>query len=552
MKLLLILLLILPLSLSAAVVAGQVVDADTQMGVDNILVFIQRTYPNAWENIYFVSETDEAGSFTIDNATPGTYRLYTGFSDSYFTGYYDNLIQLENDTTINNILIPVEAVLTSFGSISGQLDLNDIPDDTTFFMMTLRQFVAPDNMEITHGLIELDENFTYSYENLNAGTYKLGIMFYGQFNGEIWYGGFDNMEDSPYIEITPENPTFPDMDFTFMHPDLESGYLIVDELIIDGGWDDQIDYGETIEFSLRLKNIGNDLEPGSEISIINYYPQIEFANPNEELGFVASDQYIEIGPYPLTVSTDIDDNFEFGLNYVFNGGIVYHQHLLEFVAYKPVIDVSNFNITSNSGVLESNAINSIQVYLENIGGADLQYPIVNVTSDDEQVILTDDYMTNYYVIPSGFNNLDFYFDFQIEELAYNDSLYEFTLNISNLDVDFEQEVSFVIEASATTSIAENVVNSRIELIGNYPNPFNPQTEIRFNLDSVNGASLEIYNIIGQRVKQFDSSQFIRGQNNYSISWNGKNDSGKSVPSGVYFYKLRKGSYIKTRKMVLLK
>ena len=95
---------------------------------------------------------------------------------------------------------------------------------------------------------------------------------------------------------------------------------------------------------------------------------------------------------------------------------------------------------------------------------------------------------------------------------------------------------------------------------NYPNPFNPSTTISFsvtqNSDFVN---LEIYNLKGQKIKDISPSlchpEFIegRGNNQYSISWDGTDENNQPVSSGIYFYKLRiDGKDIKTKKMILLK
>ena len=86
---------------------------------------------------------------------------------------------------------------------------------------------------------------------------------------------------------------------------------------------------------------------------------------------------------------------------------------------------------------------------------------------------------------------------------------------------------------------------------NYPNPFNPTTTISFSIiESYENIELVIYNLEGQKVKQLISEQLSAGQ--HSVVWNGKDDNGKSVSSGIYFYKLQAGDYQKVKKMVLLK
>ncbi|MDZ4182911.1 MAG: C25 family cysteine peptidase, partial [Candidatus Cloacimonadaceae bacterium] len=97
---------------------------------------------------------------------------------------------------------------------------------------------------------------------------------------------------------------------------------------------------------------------------------------------------------------------------------------------------------------------------------------------------------------------------------------------------------------------DNVIPKPFELLQNYPNPFNPTTTIAFNATASGNAKLLIYNIKGQVVKTLLDSEVPRG--NHSIVWNGLDDSGKAVGSGLYFYNLVMNGNSQTRKMLLLK
>ncbi len=89
-----------------------------------------------------------------------------------------------------------------------------------------------------------------------------------------------------------------------------------------------------------------------------------------------------------------------------------------------------------------------------------------------------------------------------------------------------------------------------ELSQNYPNPFNPTTTINYSLKENSKVSLNIYNIKGQKVKQLVNE--LLSTDEYSVIWNGKDNNGKSISSGIYFYKLKAGGYEQTKKMLLLK
>jgi FG-GAP-like repeat/FlgD Ig-like domain/FG-GAP repeat len=90
-----------------------------------------------------------------------------------------------------------------------------------------------------------------------------------------------------------------------------------------------------------------------------------------------------------------------------------------------------------------------------------------------------------------------------------------------------------------------------ELSLNYPNPFNPETSISFSVsESTVITELSIFNLKGQKIKTLINEQLPVGQ--HSVVWNGTDEFGKSVSSGVYLYKMKSGDYTKTRKMILMK
>ena len=85
---------------------------------------------------------------------------------------------------------------------------------------------------------------------------------------------------------------------------------------------------------------------------------------------------------------------------------------------------------------------------------------------------------------------------------------------------------------------------------NYPNPFNPTTEIAFDVPSRSHVTLAVYNVLGQHVTDLADEVFAPGR--YTADWDGTSQSGSSVASGVYFYRLETENYIETKKMMLLK
>jgi len=88
------------------------------------------------------------------------------------------------------------------------------------------------------------------------------------------------------------------------------------------------------------------------------------------------------------------------------------------------------------------------------------------------------------------------------------------------------------------------------LLPNYPNPFNPGTTIAYNLARSSPVLIDIYNLAGQRVKRLVSTTQSAGY--YIASWDGNDDAGHTVASGVYFYRIQADEFLDSKKMVLLK
>jgi hypothetical protein len=105
-------------------------------------------------------------------------------------------------------------------------------------------------------------------------------------------------------------------------------------------------------------------------------------------------------------------------------------------------------------------------------------------------------------------------------------------------------------AVAKEGRSEQPEPTRFELHGNYPNPFNPTTTIRYDLPSAEHVRLEIFNIKGERIRVLVDRQQPSGR--HDVVWDGRNASGQAVATGVYLYRLRAGSAVETRKMQLLK
>ncbi len=93
--------------------------------------------------------------------------------------------------------------------------------------------------------------------------------------------------------------------------------------------------------------------------------------------------------------------------------------------------------------------------------------------------------------------------------------------------------------------------SSFRLIGAYPNPFNPHTTIFYDLGQEIGHSLRIFDMSGRLVRELRSEGAMR-QGRQEVVWDGRDDRGRQVSSGVYFYRLEAGDFSQTKRMVLIK
>jgi hypothetical protein len=130
------------------------------------------------------------------------------------------------------------------------------------------------------------------------------------------------------------------------------------------------------------------------------------------------------------------------------------------------------------------------------------------------------------------------FEFVDQEVTPG-ATYRYQLGIVDPDGEFVSPVETVLVPRLTAALEQN-----------HPNPFNPSTTIHFTLASRERAVVTIYNGEGRRVRSLLDE--IRGAGDHAVQWDGRDDTGAAVTSGVYFYRLTAGKFSASRKMLLLK
>ena len=146
------------------------------------------------------------------------------------------------------------------------------------------------------------------------------------------------------------------------------------------------------------------------------------------------------------------------------------------------------------------------------------------------------------IFPNGNKHLNITFR-PTEEIDYSGLISIFSSN---------NEVIKTISINADLTVVSDIdITSRVtKLLGNYPNPFNPETTIKFQLHQTQQVELAIYNVKGQLVKILVNENLPQGLHN--ITWKGNDEQNRTVATGIYFYKLATPETVQVHKMILLK
>ncbi len=132
---------------------------------------------------------------------------------------------------------------------------------------------------------------------------------------------------------------------------------------------------------------------------------------------------------------------------------------------------------------------------------------------------------------------------------YMDSIYVF----GGIDANGHNVVPVEMYSNAATTLVnkEDITTpTQFILDNNYPNPFNPSTQIRFEVAKQSRISIDIFSILGKHIKNLTSKMYDPGE--YSLTWNGTDTQGEHVSSGIYIYRLSSNYFSESKKMVLLK
>ncbi len=175
--------------------------------------------------------------------------------------------------------------------------------------------------------------------------------------------------------------------------------------------------------------------------------------------------------------------------------------------------------------------------------------------------VTKEPITLYYNFQAGserdiyLNPIELPFDaYKVTEVLYNDQQYNnfvSSTHVLHLDANIGGKFKVTFELNPPSNIAgeENNLPSQFKLSQNYPNPFNPNTTIEFQIPESGLVSLKVYDLLGREVKSLIDEYKQAGS--YKVNFNASSING-GLSSGTYFYQLKSGSFVQTKKLMLVK
>jgi hypothetical protein len=137
----------------------------------------------------------------------------------------------------------------------------------------------------------------------------------------------------------------------------------------------------------------------------------------------------------------------------------------------------------------------------------------------------------------------------IDNTATVKGVYKYSVTATDFGLN-ESEKTAPIDLTLTSIVGERAIPTEFGLSQNFPNPFNPMTTIEIALPRASGATLTIYNLMGQMIREFHYSSLPAGY--YNFEWDACNQAGTRVGSGIYIYTLTAGDFTQTRKMILMR
>ena len=239
------------------------------------------------------------------------------------------------------------------------------------------------------------------------------------------------------------------------------------------------------------------------------------------------------------------------------------NHIFGISVLDPVVDEAAFcaaDMNDDGSIDVSDIIPIVNIILAGDGRLDDAYNVDFYKTDNGLEMSANGFVSVVEVIvnhPEGLDENSFKFNNDNSEIAMSSVKGTQTTVILVMprngvlfEVDSEEFSIESVSAYNSSREANSVIADHFALMDAYPNPFNPSTTIKYQLPAAGEVKLVIYNLLGQEVRTLVQESMDAGF--HSVVWDGMDEAGKQVASGIYIYRLSATDFNQTRRMMLLK
>lgn len=483
----------------------------------------------------------EINQILEENAEP----LSTEKSNIYGSGRIDALASIEATSYPNSppgqVISPIPEndafnVMTSI-VFHWEAGYGGEPESYNFYLGTDN---PPSNIvngeSITENFYEMDaalEFETVYYWRVDAGNE------FGETEGQIWTFETNSLPDEDF-----ETNDFSLFDWTF---EGNENWLIDSTTSLSGDYSARSGDIYDIQYSSMIIEL-DIVEAGHLV----FWKKVSTEENIDKLKFYIDDEIQDSWSGEIPWSEEIYEigygHHKFEWKYVkYNGNDEGEDCVwIDYIAFPDIGEIAPANLVVDPEVLETelvpNSAISVPLSLTNSGGDVINYSLSLDYIDDSGWLAFSS--NSGSLAENETDEIDIYF--------YSTDMYEgeYEANITISDNREETIVPVILNVSTVNSQENSIVKNN-QLLGNIPNPFNPQTEIKFQISKLSNVELVLYNLKGQQVRKFSKSNLSAGM--HSFIWNGKDRYNSDVSSGIYLYSLIiNGKLIDTQRCLLLK
>ncbi|KAA3601521.1 MAG: T9SS C-terminal target domain-containing protein [Calditrichaeota bacterium] len=374
------------------------------------------------------------------------------------------------------------------------------------------------------GVIEIDldsdgtPDVTENFNGLGSGTSQIIPVNFSSLTTLGNYSATISLDLTNAVDVESNDNTRI-IDYT-VYPTNNSPTLLsqIPDLVLNE------DFIQVIKFA-DLDTVFNDVDSFDSLTY-------EIISPNDIVEIVQNDNLIELIAKPnangsQTISIQATDIFGETINSTSQ------------LTINPVNDApSSFDLVSPiDALLPAISFYSVDFIWENSIDVD------NTNLDYTLKVFNQNFDATF----TGITDTIFTLMDSLEEVT----IYNWFVEVTDGEFTVSSSDTFEFETTIGASIQEEAqLPETFALKQNFPNPFNPTTKINFDLPISSKVKLEIFNLLGQKVRTLVDRKINAGFN--SVTWNGKNDFGNQVSSGIYIYKIQTEDFTQSKKMVFLK